>query len=129
MNQIVKTEEEWQKELTSEQYKVLRGCATERPFTGMYWDAKAQGMYRCAGCGSELFASDAKFDAGCGWPSFDDALPSAIKRLPDADGARVEIVCARCGGHLGHAFEGEKMTPKDTRYCVNSAALKFMPRL
>lgn len=125
MDFIKKTEEEWKKELTPEQYKVLREKATERPFTGMYWDAAGKGMYRCAGCGNDLFASDTKFDAQCGWPSFDDALPGAVRRASDADGARTEILCARCGGHLGHVFVGEKMTPKDTRYCVNSAALNF----
>lgn len=127
-NHYIKSDDEWKKALTPERYNVLRKKATERPFTGIYWDTHDAGMYRCAGCGAELFSSGSKFDAGCGWPSFDDALPEAIIRTPDADGMRVEITCARCGGHLGHVFEGEKMTPKNTRYCVNSAALKFMPK-
>ncbi len=124
----MKTEEEWKKELTPEQYRVLREKSTERPFSGIYWDEKAEGMYRCAGCGAELFSSATKFDAGCGWPSFDEARDGVVKRVTDADGMRTEILCARCGGHLGHVFEGEKMTPKNTRYCVNSAALQFIKK-
>ena len=101
--------------------------ATERPFTGALLHNKAEGVYTCKVCGTPLFPSSAKFDSHSGWPSFDEALPGAVREVPDADGRRVEIVCAKCGAHLGHVFRGEGMTPKNTRHCVNSASLNFTP--
>jgi len=111
--------------LTDKEAAVILGKGTERPFTGKYYKYKEDGTYLCKQCGAPLYKSDSKFDSGCGWPSFDDAIPGAVKRIPDADGRRVEIVCANCGGHLGHVFEGEGFTQKDTRYCVNSISLSF----
>lgn len=113
------------RKLTPEEERVILHKGTERPFTGKYWDHKEKGAYRCRNCGAALFASGSKFDSGCGWPSFDEALPGAVKEVPDADGQRTEIVCAACGGHLGHVFRGEKFTAKDTRHCVNSVSLEF----
>jgi len=113
------------KELTKEEAYVILQKGTERAFTGEYYDLKADGIYRCRQCGTALFDSGAKFDSGTGWPSFDDALPGAVKELPDSDGRRVEIVCAKCGGHLGHVFRGEGFTEKSTRHCVNSISLTF----
>jgi peptide methionine sulfoxide reductase msrA/msrB len=104
---------------------VIEDQGTEAPFSGAYHDHFEKGVYRCRKCGAALFTSDRKFDAGCGWPSFDDAQPGAVLRTPDADGIRTEITCASCGGHLGHVFEGEHLTKKDTRYCVNSLSLDF----
>jgi len=112
-------------ELSSKEAAVILGKATERPFTGKFYKYKENGTYLCKQCNAPLYKSDSKFDSGCGWPSFDDAIPGAVKRIPDADGIRTEIVCANCGGHLGHVFKGEGFTPKDTRYCVNSVSLKF----
>ena len=124
---IVKSEEEWKKELTPEQYRVLREKGTERAFTGAYWNNHEAGRYFCAGCGLELFASDAKFDSGCGWPSFhspakQDNLATTEDRSHFME--RTEVLCSRCGGHLGHVFDdGPK--PTGLRYCINSAAIKF----
>jgi peptide-methionine (R)-S-oxide reductase len=128
-NRIVKAEDQWRRELTQEQYRVLRLKGTEAPFTGRFWDSREAGAYLCAGCGQELFASTAKFDAGCGWPSFWEAAdPSKVEFRADSSHGmqRVEVVCSRCGGHLGHVFDdGPKPTGK--RYCINSASLEFRP--
>lgn len=119
-----KTEEEWKKRLTPDQYRVLREKGTEAPFTGSLLHADADGIYRCAACGNPLFASDAKFDSGTGWPSFDQALPGAVKEEKDTSlGAeRTEIVCANCGSHLGHVFD-DGPTATGKRYCTNSVCL------
>lgn len=104
---------------------VLVDKGTERPFSGKYVYTKEKGIYRCKVCNTPLYRSDDKFDAHCGWPSFDDAIPGAIKEMPDKDGRRIEIVCAHCGAHMGHVFRGEGYTKKNTRHCVNSISIKF----
>lgn len=113
--------------LTREEERVLVQRGTERPFTGEYDDFYRPGTYICRRCNAPLFSSQSKFDAGCGWPAFDDSYPSALKRLLDPDGRRTEIRCANCGGHLGHEFVGERLTAKNTRECVNSLSIRFVP--
>lgn len=118
-------EQEWEKKLTPEQYKVLRERGTERPFSGALLNEKRAGTYNCAACGNPLFNSDAKFDSGTGWPSFDQAIPGSTKQFDDyAHGMRrTEVVCARCGGHLGHIFNDGPAETTGKRYCINSVCL------
>lgn len=114
-------------ELTEYESYVIEGKGTERPFTGIYYQNTDAGTYLCKKCNAPLYRSADKFDAHCGWPSFDDEIKGAVKRTTDADGRRTEITCAQCGAHLGHVFVGEGFTSKNTRHCVNSVSLNFLP--
>lgn len=114
--------------LTPQEEDVILNKGTEAPFTGEYDDFYDDGIFICKRCNALLFSSRAKFDAGCGWPSFDENYPNAVKRVLDADGERVEIQCANCEAHLGHEFLGEHLTEKNTRHCVNSLSIKFIPK-
>lgn len=123
-----KTEDEWKKNLTPEQYAVLREKGTEAPFSGAYLENKASGMYHCAACGAPLFPSDTKFESGTGWPSFSDpVIAEAIETREDTSGGmhRTEVVCKKCGGHLGHVFDDGPQEKGGKRYCINSCALDF----
>jgi methionine-R-sulfoxide reductase len=114
-------------QISPEERYVIELKGTEPPFTGEYDDFYEEGMYVCRRCNAELYRSDDKFNARCGWPAFDQEVPGSVNRLPDPDGQRTEIECASCGGHLGHVFIGEHLTQKNTRHCVNSLSMKFLP--
>ncbi|HWA32194.1 MAG TPA: peptide-methionine (R)-S-oxide reductase MsrB [Candidatus Paceibacterota bacterium] len=122
-----KTEEEWKKELTPDQFRILRQKGTEIPFSGEYDTLFDNGMYKCAACGAELFDSTHKYDSGCGWPAFDQAIPGSVTFTDDNSHGmrRVEVTCSRCGGHLGHVFPDGPKNTTGQRFCINSRSLKF----
>jgi methionine-R-sulfoxide reductase len=113
--------------LTPEEERVIINKGTDHPFTGDYYTKKENGIYICRRCNAPLYKSEDKFDSHCGWPSFDDEIPGAVKRITDADGSRTEIICNNCGGHLGHVFLDEGFTDKETRHCVNTSSIRFIP--
>ena len=119
---------DYTKKLNSEEFEVLVNKGTEKPFSGKYNDFYEKGVYTCKACGNPLFKSSDKFNSNCGWPSFDDEIEGALKKIPDSSLGRVrtEIICSNCNGHLGHVFEGENFTEKNIRHCVNSVSLKFV---
>ncbi len=128
MEKIEKTDEQWKAELTPEQYNVLRKQGTEPAFTGEYWNVKDDGTYRCAGCNAELFSSDTKFDSGTGWPSFTEPIVADAVELHSDNSLfmrRTEVVCAKCGGHLGHVFDDGPADKGGQRFCMNSASLQL----
>jgi peptide-methionine (R)-S-oxide reductase len=130
LEKVEKSNDEWQAELTSEQYDVLRRKGTEPAFTGEYWDTKEKGVYRCAGCGQELFSSDTKFDSGTGWPSFYQPMGDEAVEMEDDRSlfmSRTEVLCSSCGGHLGHVFD-DGPNPTGKRYCINSCSLDLDPQ-
>lgn len=114
--------------LTPKEEDIIEGKGTEAPFSGEYDNFYEDGVFVCKKCNTPLFTSESKFDAGCGWPSFDDEYPDSLKRIPDSDGKRTEIQCANCGAHLGHEFLGEHLTEKNTRHCVNSLSIRFISK-
>jgi peptide-methionine (R)-S-oxide reductase len=114
-------------QLTPEEKRVILYKGTDRPFTGEYTDKTDKGIYICRQCNNPLYSSADKFASHCGWPSFDDELDGAVRRVPDSDGYRIEIICNNCDGHLGHVFEGEGLTDKNVRHCVNTTSLRFVP--
>ncbi|HEY8533249.1 MAG TPA: peptide-methionine (R)-S-oxide reductase MsrB [Micromonospora sp.] len=126
---LPRSEEEWRVRLSPEEFRVLRQAGTEPPWSGEYVSTTTPGVYHCRACGAELFSSDTKFESHCGWPSFDDALPGAVRFVEDRSYGmvRTEVRCATCDSHLGHRFDGEGFTPKNTRYCINSVALRLEP--
>ena len=128
-NELPTTEEEWAVRLDPAEFRVLRQAGTEPAWRGEYTDTKTKGVYRCRACGAQLFSSDTKFDSHCGWPSFDEALPGTIRYIEDRSHGmvRTEVRCARCDSHLGHRFDGEHMTSKNARYCINSISLTLEP--
>lgn len=128
--EVEKTDEQWRAELSPEEYAVLRKAGTERPFTGEYNDTDTVGVYSCKACGAELFASETKFHSGCGWPSFYQSLPDTVEQREDTSHGmvRTEVLCGRCGSHLGHVFPDGHGTPTGDRYCINSVSLDLQPR-
>jgi peptide-methionine (R)-S-oxide reductase len=122
---VTKSEENWKRELSPEQYKIMREKGTEAPFTGKYVDTEDKGMYACAACGNKLFSSDTKFHSGSGWPSFDQAIPGSVEMKSDDEHGmhRTEVVCAKCGAHLGHLFDDGPAQTTGKRFCINSACL------
>jgi methionine-R-sulfoxide reductase len=124
---VTASQKETAKNLTPEEEHVIVNKETEMPFTGKYFAFWEKGTYVCKRCGAKLYRSENKFEANCGWPSFDEEIPGAVKRVPDPDGVRTEIQCINCGAHLGHVFTGEHFTEKNTRHCVNSISMDFIP--